>query len=378
MILEYTRCALNNKKCTTKIKDEETFFQQAKESGLLAIIFEALDESIVPKRLYQAFYRIYLSFIQKDETQQALKEKLKNIFNEAQIDHLFMKGVHLKEMYPKSYLRGMGDIDCLIKEKDIPKSQKLLKTSGFTLDSKSDVHDVYFYHQDMVEIHQKIYHPTHRKDANILRKPWDYVIHLDNHTYRLTPEYECLHLVYHLSKHILSSGVGFRSLLDIQIFLNHTPLDKPLLKTYLKEANLEAFFNVVVAFNKRAFGLDSPFNDQPISDIDYQNIKDYLLKSGIHGKGHHFNPMAPRVFKQSKFKVLLKVMFPSYGDMKNKYKAVRYVPILLPFFYPVRWFKLLFLNRQRSQEQLKKLKTADADSTEVKQAIDTFKLGDER
>ena len=31
-------------------------------------------------------------------------------------------------MYPKSYLRGMGDIDCLIRKEDVIKSQNFLKT----------------------------------------------------------------------------------------------------------------------------------------------------------------------------------------------------------------------------------------------------------
>ncbi|MFA5720184.1 MAG: nucleotidyltransferase family protein [Acholeplasmataceae bacterium] len=376
MILEYTRCALAQTKSNKPIENEAAFFQQAKESGLFGFCFEAMDETIVSKRLYEQSKRIYFSFIQKDLSQQALKEKINHLFNEHHIDHVFLKGIHLKELYPKPYLRGMGDIDCLIKEKDILKTQKLLKEAGFKLDSKSDVHDVYYYHYEMLEIHQKIYKETHKADKHLLRYPWDYVYHVENYEYRLKKEYELLHLIHHLSKHILSSGVGFRSLLDIQIYLKEMPLDKELLYTYLKEVGLFEFFKVIIAFNKKAFNLDTAYNEADISEEDYALILSYLYKSGIHGKGGNFNPMASRLSKQSKFKIILKVLFPSYQDMKNKYKPIRYIPILLPFFYPVRWFTLLFLKRKQTKKQLNKLNQADTNLSEMKAVIETFKLGD--
>lgn len=376
MILTYTTYALKNEICPLPIEDEKAFFQQAKESGLLALVFEAMDQTIVSKTLYSQMERLYFSFIQKDLSQHALKDKINTLFNTHQIDHLFLKGAQLKKMYPKSYLRGMGDIDCLVREKDILKTQKLLKQAGFQLESKSDVHDVYDYHHQMVEIHQKIYKEKNRKDRFILRYPWDYVTHEGDHLYRLTPEFECLHLLSHLSKHILSSGVGFRSLLDIQIYLNHEPLNKTLLYTYLKDAKLYDFFHVIIAFNKKAFGLNTPFNTNDISEETYETIKTYLLKSGIHGKGTDFNPMAPRVVKNNKIKVILKVMFPSYSDMKNKYKAVRYVPLLLPFFYPVRWFRLIFLQSKQSRQQLKRLAESNEAVDDMAQTINTFKLGE--
>ncbi len=376
MILKYTRCALRNEKCNEVITDDEAFFQQAKESGLLALIFEAMDENIVSKRLYDHMHRLYLTFILKDERQKALKDKINNLFNEHKIPHLFLKGAHLKEMYPKSYLRGMGDIDLLVKKEDIVKVQKLLKEQNFKLDSKSDVHDVYYFNNEMLEIHQKIYKETHRKDTSILTNPWDYVVHIKDYEYRLESEYELLHLIHHLSKHILSSGVGYRSLLDIQIYLNNASLNEEVMYKYLHDAYLLDFFNVVISFNKRAFGNNTKYNKEPISDDAYKTIISYLNKSGIHGKGTKFNAMAPRVAKRSKFKVILKVMFPTYSDMKNKYKLVRYCPILLPFFYPIRWFTLIFLRTKRTKEQLKNLNVDDKEIKKMERVIDVFKLGD--
>lgn len=377
MILEYTKASLKGEKCNQKILDEKAFFQQAKESGLLALIFEAMDENIVSKVLYQSMHRLYLTFIIKDETQKALRAKINNLFNENEIPHLFLKGAHLKEMYPKSYLRGMGDIDCLIKKEDVLKSQKLLKSNNFRLDAKSDVHDVYYFNNDeMLEIHQKIYKETSRKDKSILRNPWDYVVHIKDYEYRLKEEYELLHLIHHLSKHILSSGVGYRSLLDIQIYLNNATLDEEVMYKYLTETGLFDFFNVVISFNKRAFGITTKFNKEEISDEAYNVILSYLDKSGIHGKGTKFNAMTPRVVKRSKLRVILRVMFPTYSDMKNKYTAVRKCPLLLPFFYPIRWFTLIFLRTKRTKEQLKNLNISEEEVKKMEHVIETFKLGD--
>ena len=376
MILEYTKASLKGEKCNLKITDDEAFFQQAKESGLLALIFEAMDEGIVSKRLYEHMHRLYLTFILKDNTQEALKNKINTLFNEQKIPHLFLKGAHLKEMYPKRYLRGMGDIDCLIRKEDNLKVQKLLKEHNFRLDSKSDVHDVYYFNNEMLEIHQKIYKETHRKDKSILINPWSYTVHIKDYEYRLESEYELLHLIYHLSKHILSSGIGYRSLLDIQIYLNSVSLNEEIMNKYLNDASLLDFFNVVISFNKRAFGINTKYNKKDISDEDYETILSYLNKSGIHGKGTKFNTMAPRVAKRSKFKVILKVMFPTYSDMKNKYKLVKYCPILLPFFYPVRWFTLIFLKTKRIKEQLKNLNLDKKEIKKMDKVIKTFKLGD--
>lgn len=377
-LLNLTKYGLKNETYPFSIDNEKEFLKLAYESGLIGIIFESVDSSKVSASFYQALQSLFYNFIGKDNAQLALIDKIDKLFNDHEIKHTFLKGAHLKQLYPKSYFRGMGDIDCLVDKKDIKKIGKLFKENGFKVSSKSEEHDVYSFKGNMVEIHRTISHSLNKKTEAFFKNPEAYLIPIKDYKYRLDYTYEGVYLLHHLSKHILSSGIGLRSLLDISIFFKHyeKEIDLNKLTDYLLSSGLDKFFEIVLYFNQVSFDITSPFLDKDfkLNEQAYTNLLNYLITSGIHGKGVDFNAMAPRTVHESKVKVLLRVLLPNWSNMKMMYPWLKYIPILLPIAYLLRWFKLVFLRTKNSFRKLSKLSKSKQDKEELKKLFNALGL----
>lgn len=377
-LLDLTKYGLKNEIYPFPIDHEKEFLKLAYESGLVGIIFESIDQSKVSPSFYKDMQRLFYNFVGKDNAQLALINKMDKLFNDNEIRHTFLKGSHLKQLYPKSYHRGMGDIDCLVDKKDIKKIGKLFRENGFEVSSKSEEHDVYSFKGNMVEIHRTISHSLNKKTKEFFSNPEAHLILIKDYKYRLDYTYEGVYLLHHLSKHILSSGIGLRSLLDISIFFKHyeKEIDQNQLTEYLLTSGLDKFFDIILYFNQVSFEITSPFLDKDfkMNELSYKNLLNYLITSGIHGKGVDFNEMAPRTVHESKVKVLLRVIFPNWGNMKMMYPWLKYMPILLPIAYLFRWFKLVFLKTKNSFRKLSKLSKSKQDKEELKKLFNELGL----
>ena len=59
--------------------------------------------------------------------------KLSEFLSENKIEHMPVKGYYIRELYPVKELRGFGDIDILIHEKDRKRCDSLMKSLGYTV-----------------------------------------------------------------------------------------------------------------------------------------------------------------------------------------------------------------------------------------------------
>lgn len=244
-----------------------------------------------------------------------------------------------------------------------------MKDAGFIEYSRTAEHDVYTYQNYFVEVHRDIYQKENRKDTSSFLRPWDHAVILSDYRYRLDYTFEGVYLLYHLKKHVLSSGIGLRSILDIPIFFNYYEKEINLekLKKLLNENNMEVFFQTILYINKVAFDLDCVFLDQEFSldENEYWEILNYITQSGTHGKGQNFNFMAPRVAKKGKIKTFFRMVFPKWNYMKESYSWLRYLPFLLPLAYIIRGFKFLFLKTKYTFTKLIKIKDSNKEAQDL-------------
>lgn len=376
-LLEIVSCALKGEKYQQKSIDEKEIIIQADQNGLLPILFVGIDENYFSKENYEKVQKRFFANVYNDTIQKTIITKVNDTLNSNGFDHLFLKGTHLKQVYPKSYYRPMGDIDVLIKKDKSIASRKVMKNNGFITSSRSAEHDVYLYDTYYVEVHRDIYQKENKKDKSPLTRPWDYAVLVDKNEYRLDYTFEGVYLLYHLKKHVLTSGIGLRSALDITIFFNHyeKEINLEMLNELLKVTNLTQFFQTILYINKKSYDLGCKFLDPKfsLSLENYQEILDYMSKSGTHGKGDGFNEMAPRVAKKGKIKTAFRLVFPKWSHMKESYAWLRYLPFLLPVAYIIRSFRFLFLKTKYTFSKLKRLGSSN---TEAEKLDDTFtKMG---
>ena len=365
-VLSITQCALNRTKYDLPITDEQAFYRMVYDNGLAAIAFSALNPSLVSSHIYDRLKKVFYAFVKRDQEQLDLKEKLINIFNRNHIDFVFLKGIELKKIYPESYMRGMGDIDILIKSNQLQDTHKALESMGITCKSRSKQHDVFESKEGlMIEIHPTLYKDFNEKFEKVFNNAWDYSIQQENRRYQFSHEFEVVYLLYHLAKHLDSSGIGLRSVLDIGLYIKtyEQKMDDNHLDELLTKSDMHQFYVCMVELNRKLFGFEYHKTINQGHSIEQEvldKLTDYIVKSGVHGLGKEFNPFEARAASyqmknKSKTKMIFDIIFPSFEHMKGMYPNLLKVPIFLPLAWGIRWFKLLFRKRKSSIRKIKKL-----------------------
>lgn len=378
-LFEAAKLGVKQQTIELDIQNEAAFFKAVVSSGLSGMIFPYLNPKHYSDKLNQKANGVLFQFIEKDQKQQAQIEALRTLFNEHHIDFMFLKGTKLKTLYPQTYMRGMGDIDILVRS-DLDVIKQLFLKQNIRLESRTLAHDHYHTQEGLlIEIHPSIHNDFNPKYQTYFKSAWEHTKQLSAYEYTLEPTFEIIYLLYHLAKHIESSGIGIRSLLDIGIYrLKYgKEIDEKVLIETLEKLHMTQFYNTVMTLNKKYFDLEvSPLTkDYHLSESNYQKMTQYFLTSGIHGKGESFNAMAPRLAasknkRKSKFKVLLRIAFPKMVDAKGMYPVLYKHPYLYPFMIMHRNFLLIFYKRKSSLQKIHDLNESDVHRKEIEGLFD--------
>ena len=358
---------LKNKVYQTKFKDETALYKHIYEHGVAAIAFLAIDKNVVSNAFFEHLQKVFYAFVKRDQQQLDLKNTLEAIFNKAEIDYVFLKGIKLKEIYPETFMRGMGDIDVLIREKDLDNVHKQFKMHEITCMSRSKQHDVFKTKTGlMIEIHPTLYKDFNTKYEVLFSHPFQYATHIKENQYTLSVEYELVYLLYHLAKHLDSSGIGLRSLLDIGLYVktyeDHIRIET--LNDLLNQVDMHRFYQSIMQLNQLYFGFEYKKDlhlKNPLDPNTLDAFTTYMISSGIHGLGEKFNAFEARaasyqMHEKNMFKWIIDLMFPNYETMKGMYPSLLKLKFLLPIAWLKRFFNLIFIKRKSTLKKLKKLR----------------------
>lgn len=377
VLFNYVKAAINQTICHDEIVSPDRFFRVSRQQGLSGMIYLAMDISInsaVNNRFRDEFYR----YTTVDAFQMEAIKNIKKAFSDNKIDHVFLKGAYLKQLYPSTIMRSMGDIDILIKKETLPLIENVMNTIGFIRIASSETHDIYNKGKVHVEIHPVIDRHFDLNHQNYFDGIWDRTILIDHHTYKMNDIDLGIYLLAHLAKHFKSSGVGIRQVLDIGIWENDVRkrIDIVNLKEKLTETGLLTFYITLSLLNQRWFDIYPLFEGNKlltIDDSDMEKIETMILRSGVHGKAEGANSSLPRFVsegskdyksKHIKIKVFLKTLFPSKDVLIYSYKYLIKFPWLLPFAWISRWLKWIFIQPKRSIRKLREYNTSDKEIDE--------------
>lgn len=352
-------------------KDELELTKIIFENGLVGLLFETIDKSsFKTPKYHQMLLQAFGAFVSKDIQQQAIIKDLKSLFNAHKIKHVFLKGSHLKELYPQSYMRGMGDIDVVVPLDMFDVAKKVLIKHNYKFKSATSHHHVYETADgNFIELHQSITSSNEYENEALLKNVWDHVYQVSGYTYKLEPAFEYVYLLTHLIRHIRTSGVGIRSLLDMKVYFEYyeSIMDLNKLNEYLVTYNLKDFNDKIVRLNQIFTNQIKP------QEQDYHVI-DYIMNSGIHGSGtKHDMYLTKRTHEQTRLKkskigFFFSEVFPSRDRIKETYPYLKKHPWLLPWAWTVRIFKQLF-KVKNTKKRLKSI-TNDEEVDSVKGVYD--------
>lgn len=255
-----------------------------------------------------------------------------------------LKGWVLKEIYPKSDLRSMADVDLLIHEEDAQAVKKMVQELGYEIFLYgSGKHDVYRKKPYMsYEFHKRL---TGNKEACDVGSIWSRARKTDGYEYRyqMSEEDFYIHLIIHMAGHMVNGGTGIRSFLDLWVYSDKYGgmWDEEYINARLKELGLEIFAKQAQHLAELWFGDGE--EEETEEDV---RLEEFVLNSAAYGTtnvtviGNVVVGDKISSFRGfGKIKYVCSRLFPSYKWMAGRYDALERYPYALPGYYIYRLYK---------------------------------------
>ncbi len=279
-------------------------------------------------------------------------DHLKKDLTAENIRYVPVKGIVLQKYYKNSVDRSMGDVDLLINMNDADRVISVFEKNGFQL-KKNAQEELNFVKLDFLyELHSCLVHTTYTPDEELQQSFFNqfqnYII-FEPDELVLDINFHLLYLFFHLAKHMRIKGVGFRQFIDIAVLVHfHNDLfDWNWIEQKAKEIHLFDFILTVLAFCKRWFAIEIPFDVPSIDDDFYNYATGRIFEDGVFGFENEENSNAAieratnrYPFLISKFITIKNLIFPSYRNLiaTTKYPGLKGKPFLLPLFWVKRGY----------------------------------------
>lgn len=241
---------------------------------------------------------------------------------EAKIWHVPLKGIILKDLYPKYGMREMADNDILYdkyRQKDV---MNIFLKHHYKAESIGvGVHDVYMkepiynfeMHTDLFASDlNDYYHDI--KERLCLKQGKQF-------SYDFTDDDFYIYMIAHAHKHYSHSGTGLRTLVDIYVYNQKKQLDRNYIKQELKKLGIEEFEEKTRKLVYQLFNRTSKFSIDELTEDDQQLFL-YYCDSGTYGNLKKRIENSLQETHGHKLKYLLTRLFPNRKWCKNNGIAI--------------------------------------------------------
>ena len=346
---------LNKKEAEDLSMDKERFaffYKISKYHSLRALFYQVLSNTKVnvDKEWFSKVEQDYLLNVRKSVSFAEERKALYQFLNEQDIDFLPLKGIIIKDYYPDEYVREFADNDILFDENKDKLIKEYFVNRGFEVELfRKSNHDVYqkkpFFN---FEMHRALFGET-GDNAKILKYFKDYLDKApirENKEHYLSDEDFYIYFTAHSYKHYHNSGCGIRTLIDYYLYLKKSNLDFDYINKELERLDLVDFSNQMRSISKKVF------EEEELNDEEEQVLL-YIASSGTYGTLEH--SVAKGVKEKGKFGYFMQRVFPPRLFYKYTYPWAYKCPILIPFAWLARFFRIVFKNPKKAKNELKTL-----------------------
>lgn len=231
LLLEILRASLKNEK-TGFTDDMDIDWQQVLESAnshqITSLVYNSIDRDYFEK-IDKKIINDWKSNVIKLNMLQIYKVsrfyKILSDLNKLNIEVIALKGIVIRNYYPRPELRTMGDLDILVHKDDYCTVKEYILKSGFSI--ANDDHPIHTEFIDKsgisVEVHWKlINNETYAYDtANFEKNIWCGIekFKINSTTINILGKEDfLLHLCIHMAKHLRGTGFGLRQVYDVAAF----------------------------------------------------------------------------------------------------------------------------------------------------------------
>lgn len=375
ILIKILRSELNETELDHTVKEQLTsevisaLFSLSKRHDLAHIVSASLYKNgVLEEKTKSPYYREEAISLYRYEQMRYAYEQICELFNQANIPYIPLKGSVIRPYYPKESMRTSCDIDILVKQESLDQAVTLLVQNGFRYDAKY-YHDVSLLSPANIhlELHFNILESNKNLDA-VLESVWDFAKPTETACYRLTSEFFIFHMFAHMSYHFLSGGCGLKSLMDIWVMKYKMGLVYESAKELLTRAGIYTFAEEI-----------SHLADVCFSGMDGNAFSDtllfYIVSGGVYGSTEN-KVAVSKSESHSTVVYTVKKLFLPYRTMTTVYPILIKAPFLLPFCWIARIFKLSIPEKRK--KALSELKVAnhisDTETDSVKELLSRLGL----
>ena len=355
---------LNKKEASDFVLDKDNlpfFARLSKHHSLNAFFYKVVLDTkvVIEEKNLNKLEQYYLFNVRKATLFEKERKELYQYLNEQQIDFLPLKGIIIKDYYPDQYSREFADNDILFDDKKTELVKQFFVSHDYIVEYyKKSNHDVYQKKPVLnFEMHRALFGET-GDNEKIVAYFNDYLEKApikEGKEHQLSNEDFYIYFTAHSYKHYHVSGCGIRTLIDYYVYLKNTKLDFDYIDQELAKLDLLDFSNNIRELTIKVF------DDQPLNQEEEEMLL-YIASSGTYGTMEH--SVAKGVKEKGKFGYFMQRVFPPYRFYKSAYPWAYKCPILIPFAWLARFFRIIFKNPKRAKSELKTISKYKEESKE--------------
>lgn len=329
--------------------------------GIIATQIKLTDEEYRPKNELKSFFNQVLGYSVKNNIQRENAFiKIQKFLNENEIEHIFVKGIIVKNYYPVPELRTSGDIDVIVKT-DLNKLKDLAVENGIKVtDFVSNALTLFIDGLD-IEIHNQ---------PDVITSYFDNMFSLcekDDFEYSLNEYDHLFYILCHLAKHLLYRGAGVRMLLDVDLTIRHIEnFKQEKLLEIAKRTGVKKTVETILSLCKLWFNTPVKANVDLVEDCRLLNsLETVFLDGGSFGYSTNSIPLKYYKNSKSRFGVILKMAFPDREYLKICYPYYKNNPLLYPVARVNRIADGILKKKKAAKNALSQIKSDGAVNTQL-------------
>lgn len=370
VLLEIIRSFVRNRECDVwQEVEEEKLYQLAVKHKMSNFLVNWARKYAKSETLQQKILTDFNTQIVKDTNEIKELEVILATLEEAGIQTLVLKGIVMKAIYPQNYMRQMCDMDILIEEKNFKIASQMMKKLGYSEFYNHEKHLIFTKPPFiLIELHRKL---MTKQDTGYehFEEIWSKCCPYQDYkqVVQLKKEEAYIFCVLHLMIHVKFTGIVMRDILDIYLYREkyRDCLDDKYLTQIFEKLGVKTFEEKIREIAYRWFG------DEEVDD--FSEVEQFILKGA-----HQDNRVNYQIGeKKGKFNYVLRLFFPSWEIMKEKYPILNKIPILLPIMWGTRIFKDIFSKETTLKARLNTIKLIQEAKSEAVEDIQRIyqKLG---
>ena len=346
-----------------KCINSELIYKLSVRNAVQGILYLAMQSGAITlsTEIQSKLQKSYMAVLAREATQQEEIEYIRNAFNKENIEFMFLKGTHLKALYPTPEMRFMVDMDILVKEQNMNKGGELILSRGFTQEMNNGK-DIVLVKKPFltIELHKMLFVEDYFMH-DYFSSVWDRVEKISGFEYRMPINDLYVYTLAHLAEHYLEAGSCFRPLMDLYLMeKTYTGLDFNYINEQFEILGIDKFAIKIRQLYKCAFD-GGEYND------DLTLMDNYIVFGAPVKNASEVSKVVHT--HKSKWQRFLESAFPNLKHMKLKYSILEKLPFLLPIFWIVRFFEFVFFKKGSLEQKHESISNVDSKSENIMKEI---------